>query len=64
MKYLIGFFFGVLVAAAAAQGVDMKTELSGAYFLAGVDPNNISKKIMVDQEGYVICSDHHKGEIK
>lgn len=54
MKYLVGFFLGLMVAGAVAQ--IPRTEGFNAVMAAGVGPDGKMSKILVDADGYVICS--------
>ena len=60
MKYLIGFFLGVMVATAAAQAPQMDTSSSlmnvVGIIMAGESPSHKPKTIKVDEGGYVICA--------
>lgn len=61
MKMLIGFFFGLMVASALAQQppynlITSGAEPIGATLNAGVGPNGKMAPILVDGNGYVICS--------
>lgn len=70
MKMLIGFFLGLAMASAMAQGLmDLdqlhQTITSGpmaAAFAvkAGVGPDKNAQLIQVDKDGYVICSTERK----
>lgn len=58
MKYLVGFFFGIAVAAAVAAepslpSLSLLTEVTMA---AGVGPDGKMAPIRVDASGHVICS--------
>lgn len=54
VKYLVGFFLGLMVAGAVAQ--IPRTEGFNAVMAAGVGPDGKMSKILVDADGYVICS--------
>jgi hypothetical protein len=71
MKFLIvaieGFALGICVAAMAGPP-DVSTYYSAptsiGAIMAGRKPNGDAGVIQLDVDGYVICSDHHKGETK
>lgn len=59
MRYLIGFFFGIVVASAGAQTDYLVPGISHSidtYLNAGVGPDNKMAPIRVDKDGHVICS--------
>ena len=59
MKYLIGFFFGLTVAAAMAADPAILGNYMNAMeatMAAGVGPDGKMAQIRVDGDGHVICS--------
>jgi len=57
MKYLIGFFLGMMVAGAVAQTVpDFYVNKLDAVVMAGRGPDGHAAVINVDAQGHVICS--------
>jgi hypothetical protein len=60
-RILVGFFFGLMAAGALAQttstpGLLLHDGGVRATLNAGVDPDGRMAKILVDKNGYVICS--------
>lgn len=63
IKILIGFIFGVMITSALADGISLSSgsvTLGSAVLMTSIKPDNSASVIHVDQDGYVICSDHKK----